>query len=98
VDWLPTRFDLAVNAVIPVGTVVANAEIKPNGAIAAGASVLLMTEKDAANWPDHSLSAVPSDPFSSIVGIVGIVGLVGRIEFRCREVETLKALLRTGRR
>ena len=61
------------------------------GATAAGARVLLMTEKDAANWPARSLSAVPSHP-SHPFSI-----LVGRIEFRCREVETLKALLRTGR-
>jgi tetraacyldisaccharide 4'-kinase len=48
---------------------------------AAGAEAVLMTEKDAANWPLEVPMARPL--------------LVGRIEFRCREEEALKALLRT---
>lgn len=52
-----------------------------DGARTAGAEVILMTEKDVANWPLDVPVALPL--------------LVGRIEFRCREEEELKALLRT---
>jgi tetraacyldisaccharide 4'-kinase len=47
---------------------------------AAGAAAVLMTEKDAANWP-------PGSP-------IGLPLLVARIEFRCREEQALKSLLR----
>lgn len=60
-----------------------------DGAIAAGAKALLMTEKDAANWPSDSPSEVGTDRLSI---------LVGRIEFRCREEAALKSILRTGSR
>ena len=53
------------------------------GMAAAGAQALLMTEKDAANWPPGITISPPL--------------VVGRIEFRCREEETLRSLLRVAR-
>lgn len=50
------------------------------GATAAGARAVLMTEKDAVNWP--------------VAAAFGLPRLVGHLEFRCREEAALKALLR----
>ena len=51
-----------------------------DAAMSAGAQALLMTEKDAANWPTGTGAMLPV--------------YAGRIEFRCREQEALEALLR----
>jgi tetraacyldisaccharide 4'-kinase len=51
-----------------------------DAALSAGAQALLMTEKDAANWPPGAAAKLPV--------------YAGRIEFRCREQEALEALLR----
>ncbi|MFM8395210.1 MAG: tetraacyldisaccharide 4'-kinase, partial [Acidobacteriota bacterium] len=60
------------------------AELAEIGAAAqeAGAAALLVTEKDAANWPRGQALGLPL--------------LVARIEFRCREEQALKSLLRRG--
>ena len=54
-------------------------------AVEAGAESLLMTEKDAANWPGGEAGTLSSAKALPL--------LVGRIEFRCREEEALRSLL-----
>lgn len=54
------------------------------GAEAAGADSIVLTEKDAANWPVGAPSSEMALPL-----------LIGRIEFRCREEAALRSLLLT---